>query len=145
MVTVDYSHTPAGIENVLKSVRYINPEIAVSVVFGCGGERDSRKRPEMARLAERYADRVILTSDNPRSEDPEKIISETMSGFRNPAAVTVEADRKAAIETAIKKSPIDGVVVVAGKGDEAVQEIDGKREPFDDRIVAREILLGFIS
>lgn len=145
MVIVDYSHTPAGIENVLKSVRHINPDVAVSVVFGCGGERDSRKRPEMAKLAERYADRVILTSDNPRSEDPEKIISETMSGFRNPTAVTVEVDRKAAIETAIKRSPIDGVVVVAGKGDEAVQEIDGKREPFDDRIVAREILSGVIS
>ncbi|MDG1845812.1 MAG: UDP-N-acetylmuramoyl-L-alanyl-D-glutamate--2,6-diaminopimelate ligase [Acidimicrobiales bacterium] len=145
IVIVDYSHTPAGIENVLKSVRYINPKVAVSVVFGCGGERDSLKRPEMAKLAERYADRVILTSDNPRNEDPEKIISETMSGFRNPTAVIVEADRKAAIETAITNSPINGVVVVAGKGDEAVQEIDGKREPFDDRIVAREVLSGVIS
>ena len=68
-----------------------------------------------------------------------------MSGFRNPTAVIVEADRKAAIETAITNSPINGVVVVAGKGDEAVQEIDGKREPFDDRIVAREVLSGVIS
>jgi UDP-N-acetylmuramoyl-L-alanyl-D-glutamate--2,6-diaminopimelate ligase len=145
MVIVDYSHTPAGIENVLTSVRHIDPQVAVTVVFGCGGERDSHKRPEMAKLAERHADRVVLTSDNPRSEDPEKIISETMDGFRNPTAVTVEIDRKAAIETAIKKSPIDGVVVVAGKGDEVVQEINGKLEPFDDRIIAREILSGVVS
>ena len=141
-VIVDYSHTPAGIENVLQAVRKISPEVGLTIVFGCGGNRDSSKRPKMARSAEKHADRVILTSDNPRYEDPLKIIDQTMSGFINPNSIIVEEDREAAIQVAIQSSGPDEVIVIAGKGAETTQEICGKVKPFDDRVIAEQALLG---
>ena len=141
-VIVDYSHTPAGIENVLQAVRWIDPKVRLSVIFGCGGDRDRTKRPEMARAAELHADQVVMTSDNPRDEDPRKIIKETMSGFKNPDAVTVEIERELAIKTTINSAQAGEVVVIAGKGAETTQEIGGKLEPFDDRVIAREALQG---
>ena len=144
-IIVDYSHTPAGIENVLKAVQSIDSNARTSIVFGCGGNRDSSKRPEMARTAETYADQVIVTSDNPRNEDPEMIIEQAMSGFKNPEAVIIEVDREAAITRAITSSQAGEVVVIAGKGDETTQEISGKLEPFDDRVIALNVLQGGIK
>ena len=141
-VIVDYSHTPAGIENVLQAIRRINPEARTSIVFGCGGGRDSSKRPEMARAAESNADQVIITSDNPRNEDPKQIIEDAMCGLKNPEAAIVEVNRKLAIQIAIGSAQADEVVVIAGKGDETTQEIAGKLEPFDDRVIALEALKG---
>ncbi len=142
IVIVDYSHTPAGIENVLQAVRRIAPKARLTVVFGCGGNRDRSKRPEMARAAEMYADRVVITSDNPRFEDPRKIIQEAMSGFDDTDSVVVEEDRGAAIQFAIESSNPDEVIVIAGKGAETVQEIRGKVRPFDDRVIALAALQG---
>ena len=141
-VIVDYSHTPAGIENVLRSVRKISPEVDLTIVFGCGGNRDDSKRPKMARAAEIHADRVIVTSDNPRYEDPRQIIDQTMTGFIDPSPVIVEEDREAAIQLAIQSSDAGGVIVIAGKGAETTQEICGKVKPFDDRVIAEAVLQG---
>ena len=141
-VIVDYSHTPAGIENVLQAVRRISSEVDLTIVFGCGGNRDDSKRPKMARAAEMHADRVIVTSDNPRYEDPRKIIDQTMSGFIDPNPVIVEEDREAAIQLAIQSSDAGGVIVIAGKGAETTQEICGKVKPFDDRVIAEAVLQG---
>ena len=141
-VIVDYSHTPAGIENVLQAVRKISPEVGLTIVFGCGGNRDNSKRPKMARAAEKHADRVIVTSDNPRYEDPLKIIDQTMSGFVDPNSVIVEEDREVAIQLAIQSSNAGEVIVIAGKGAETTQEICGKVKPFDDRVIAEAVLQG---
>ena len=144
-IIVDYSHTPAGIENVLKAVQRIDSKARTSIVFGCGGNRDSSKRPKMAHIAETFADQVIITSDNPRNEDPEKIIKQAMTGFKNPEAVIIEVDRKSAIIRAITSSQSGEVVVIAGKGDETTQEILGKLEPFNDRVIALNVLQGDIK
>jgi len=141
-IIVDYSHTPAGIENVLQAVRWIDPTVPLTVIFGCGGDRDRSKRPEMARAAESYADQVIITSDNPRNEDPKKIIEEAMAGFKKPDVVTVEIDRKLAIQTTINSAQAGEVIVIAGKGAETTQQIGDKLVPFDDRVIAREALRG---
>ncbi|MEC8974516.1 MAG: cyanophycin synthetase, partial [Actinomycetota bacterium] len=141
-IIVDYSHTPAGIENVLQAVRWIDPTAPLTVIFGCGGDRDRSKRPEMARAAESYADQVIITSDNPRNEDPKRIIEEAMAGFKQPDAVTIEIDRKLAIQTTINSSQAGEVIVIAGKGAETTQQIGDKLVPFDDRVIAREALRG---
>jgi UDP-N-acetylmuramyl tripeptide synthase len=112
----------------------------VIVVFGCGGDRDRAKRPMMGRAAAEDADLVIVTNDNPRSEDPLAIIDEITSGIPDGAAAIVEPDRAAAIERAIDAARPGDVVVVAGKGHETTQEIDGVLMPFDDREVARAAL-----
>ncbi len=142
VVVVDYSHTPAGIENVLQAVRRIAPEANLTIVFGCGGNRDASKRPEMARAAEMHADRVFITSDNPRYEDPQEIIKEAILGFQSPDSVIVEIDREIAIQIAIQSAKQGEVVIIAGKGDETTQEIRGKVKAFDDRVIAVEALQG---
>jgi UDP-N-acetylmuramoyl-L-alanyl-D-glutamate--2,6-diaminopimelate ligase len=137
-VLVDYAHTPDSLENVLGAARELGGG-RVHVVFGCGGDRDRGKRPLMGEIAARLADRVIVTSDNPRSEDPEDIIREILGGAG--AGVTALADRRAAIAGAIAGAADGDVVVIAGKGHEQGQEFEaGRKVPFDDVEVAREVL-----
>jgi UDP-N-acetylmuramoyl-L-alanyl-D-glutamate--2,6-diaminopimelate ligase len=137
-VLVDYAHTPDSLENVLRAARQL-ARGRVVCVFGCGGDRDRGKRPEMGRIASELADVAIVTSDNPRSEDPEAIIAEVLAGL-GPGAVT-EVDRRAAIDQAVGLADAGDVVVIAGKGHEQGQEFEGGRKvPFDDVTVAREAL-----
>jgi UDP-N-acetylmuramoyl-L-alanyl-D-glutamate--2,6-diaminopimelate ligase len=139
-VLVDYAHTPDSLENVLQAARALTSG-RVHVVFGCGGDRDRGKRPLMGEIARRLADRVIVTSDNPRSEDPEAIIEEILAGAGHD--VQHDADRQAAIAEAIAGADTGDVVVIAGKGHEQGQEFaDGRKLPFDDKTVARELLGG---
>jgi UDP-N-acetylmuramoyl-L-alanyl-D-glutamate--2,6-diaminopimelate ligase len=135
-VIVDYAHKPGALEHVLRAARDLT-EGSLICVFGCGGDRDRGKRPQMGRLAYELADRAILTSDNPRSEDPRAIIDEVLAGA---PGLEVEPDRAAAIETAIAAAREGDVVLIAGKGHEQGQEIAGVVHPFDDRVVAREAL-----
>jgi UDP-N-acetylmuramoyl-L-alanyl-D-glutamate--2,6-diaminopimelate ligase len=137
-VLVDYAHTPDSLENVLEAARRLTSG-RLHVVFGCGGDRDRRKRPLMGEIAARLADRAIVTSDNPRSEDPEAIIAEILAGM--PPGVEHDADRRTAIGLAIREAGPGDVVVIAGKGHEQGQEFaDGRKLPFDDAQVAREAL-----
>jgi UDP-N-acetylmuramoyl-L-alanyl-D-glutamate--2,6-diaminopimelate ligase len=137
-VLVDYAHTPDSLENVLNAAREL-AEGRLHVVFGCGGDRDRGKRPLMGEIARRLADRVIVTSDNPRSEDPEAIIRAILEGSGHD--VEHNADRRAAIEAAIAGAEGGDVVVIAGKGHEQGQEFAGGRKiPFDDVTVAQEVL-----
>ncbi|HEX5376179.1 MAG TPA: cyanophycin synthetase, partial [Solirubrobacterales bacterium] len=142
-VLVDYAHTPDSLENVLRAARRLTPG-EVIVVFGAGGDRDREKRPLMGRAAAELADLAIVTSDNPRSEDPGSIVAEVLAGTENGAAVAaVEAvpDRRAAIALALGRARPGDSVVIAGKGHEQGQEFEGGRKvPFDDREVAREEL-----
>jgi UDP-N-acetylmuramoyl-L-alanyl-D-glutamate--2,6-diaminopimelate ligase len=142
-VLVDYAHTPDSLENVLEAARELTGR-RVHVVFGCGGDRDRGKRPLMGEIARRLADRVIVTSDNPRSEDPEGIISEILVGAGD--HVEHEVDRRAAIADAIAGADPGDVVVIAGKGHEQGQEFaDSRKVPFDDLLVARELLHGAMT
>jgi UDP-N-acetylmuramoyl-L-alanyl-D-glutamate--2,6-diaminopimelate ligase len=137
-VLVDYAHTPDSLENVLTAARAL-ADGRLHVVFGCGGDRDRGKRPQMGAIAARLADRVIVTSDNPRSEDPEAIIGEILEGAGEDVAGQV--DRRAAIADAIAGAHVGDVVVIAGKGHEQGQEFEaGRKIPFDDVTVAREVL-----
>jgi UDP-N-acetylmuramoyl-L-alanyl-D-glutamate--2,6-diaminopimelate ligase len=136
-VVVDYAHTADALENVLRAVRPLATG-RVIVVFGCGGDRDRGKRPAMARAACRLADHVIITTDNPRSEDPLAIIAEIEAGADG--RQEVEADRRRAIERAIGMAGTGDVVLIAGKGHEQGQDVAGVISPFDDREVAREVL-----
>ena len=137
-VLVDYAHTPDSLENVLSSARTLT-EGSVRVVFGCGGDRDRGKRPLMGEIAARLADHVIVTSDNPRSEEPDAIITEILAGIDRP--VDHDADRRAAIFAAIGGAQPGDVVVIAGKGHEQGQEFaGGEKLPFDDVSVARQAL-----
>ena len=137
---VDYAHTPDGLERVLSGARSARPTGRVAVVFGCGGERDPGKRPLMGEVAGRLADLVVVTNDNPRSEDPMSIIDEVASGVGPGADLVVEPDRRAAIGRAVGWARAGDVVVVAGKGHETVQQIGQEAIPFDDRVVAREVI-----
>jgi UDP-N-acetylmuramoyl-L-alanyl-D-glutamate--2,6-diaminopimelate ligase len=139
-VLVDYAHTPDSLENVLRAARNLTGG-HVHVVFGCGGDRDRGKRPLMGALASRLADRVIVTSDNPRSEDPEAIVREILVGS-GPGTEAI-VDRRAAIAETIAGAGDGDVVVIAGKGHEQGQEFEsGRKIPFDDVVVAREVLRG---
>ena len=139
-VVVDYAHTPDSLENVLLAARKLTAG-RLHVVFGCGGDRDRTKRPLMGEIAKRLADHVIVTSDNPRSEDPEAIISEILVG--SGADVEHDADRREAIASAIAAADSGDVVVIAGKGHEQGQQFEaGRKVPFDDVTVARAALRG---
>jgi UDP-N-acetylmuramoyl-L-alanyl-D-glutamate--2,6-diaminopimelate ligase len=139
-VLVDYSHTPDSLENALRAAREL-AENRVIAVFGAGGDRDRGKRPLMGAIAAREADVAIVTSDNPRSEDPDAIIAEILDGIDDRAGVEVDADRRAAIRRAVELAQAGDVLVIAGKGHEQGQEFaDGRKEPFDDVGVAREAL-----
>jgi UDP-N-acetylmuramoyl-L-alanyl-D-glutamate--2,6-diaminopimelate ligase len=139
-VLVDYAHTPDSLENVLRAARGLT-QSRLRVVFGCGGDRDRGKRPQMGEIARRLADEVIVTSDNPRSEDPEAIIDEILAGSGHD--VDHDPDREAAIAQALREAQPGDVVVIAGKGHEQGQEFaDGHKIPFDDVAVARALLAG---
>ncbi len=139
-VIVDYSHTPAGIEQVLQSVRQIDPVASIWIVFGAGGDRDRDKRPLMGAAAEANADHVVVTSDNPRSEDPDAVIEDILTGITDRAKVQVEPDRRRAIELALSGHGEGAVIVVAGKGHETTQTIGDDVLEFDDRQVVRELI-----
>jgi UDP-N-acetylmuramoyl-L-alanyl-D-glutamate--2,6-diaminopimelate ligase len=139
-VLVDYAHTPDSLENVLRAARGVS-EGRVLAVFGAGGDRDRDKRPKMGRAASSLSDLAVVTSDNPRSEDPGAIIEEILAGVENGSSVEVEPDRRAAIALALNRARTGDIVVIAGKGHEQGQELeDGRKIPFDDREVAREEL-----
>jgi UDP-N-acetylmuramoyl-L-alanyl-D-glutamate--2,6-diaminopimelate ligase len=145
-VLVDYAHTPDSLENVLRAARLLTQGRLVCV-FGCGGDRDRDKRPKMGEIAARLADRCVVTSDNPRSEDPNAIIAEILAGIPGYANgdgfqdIAVEPDRRAAIASALEDARPGDTVVIAGKGHEQGQEFEnGRKIPFDDRTVAAELL-----
>lgn len=130
-VVVDYAHTPDALEQVLLSLRK-HCRGKLICVFGCGGNRDRGKRPGMGAIAELYADEVIVTNDNPRSESPLEIVQDIQEGFKNPELVLVETDRATAIRYAVQKATIDDIVLIAGKGHETTQVIGEEVLPFDD-------------
>jgi UDP-N-acetylmuramoyl-L-alanyl-D-glutamate--2,6-diaminopimelate ligase len=143
LVIVDYAHTPDGLQNVLNAAEKIVSETGRLIcVFGCGGDRDVTKRPQMGRIAENLCDKVIVTSDNPRTEDPQQIITDILTGIQelDSKGVTVEPDRAVAIEQAILNSAPDDVIVIAGKGHEDYQIINYQKFHFDDREEARKAL-----
>jgi UDP-N-acetylmuramyl tripeptide synthase len=142
-VIVDYAHTPAGLEVVLGEARNLAAGGRVVCVFGCGGNRDRAKRPAMGSVAARLSDLAVVTSDNPRAEDPLEIIEEVLGGipgWRENPGVVVEPDRGVAIRRALDAAVPGDVVVVAGKGHETYQEVGGRRLPFDDAVEARQAL-----
>ncbi|MEO7556202.1 MAG: UDP-N-acetylmuramoyl-L-alanyl-D-glutamate--2,6-diaminopimelate ligase [Acidimicrobiales bacterium] len=148
LVVVDYAHTPDGLEQVLRAGRDVAGDRRVHLVFGCGGERDATKRPAMGAIATRLADRVIVTSDNPRSEDPDAIIEAILSGVgdakirRVERTLLVEPDRRTAIAAALAGAAPDDIVIIAGKGHETTQVTGAETVAFDDRVVARRLLDG---
>ena len=139
-VLVDYAHTPDSLENVLRAARRLTAGRLIAV-FGAGGDRDRDKRPKMGRAGAELADLTVITSDNPRSEDPRAIVAEVAAGAAGAAELEVEPDRRAAIALALGRAEPGDTVVIAGKGHEQGQEFEGGRKvPFDDREVAREEL-----
>jgi UDP-N-acetylmuramoyl-L-alanyl-D-glutamate--2,6-diaminopimelate ligase len=139
-VLVDYAHTPDSLENVLRAARRLTEGRVISV-FGAGGDRDRDKRPKMGRAGAELSDLTVITSDNPRSEDPEAIVAEVASGAEGAAELEVVVDRRAAISLALSRAEPGDTVVIAGKGHEQGQEFEnGRKIPFDDREVAREEL-----
>ncbi len=143
---VDYAHTADSLENVLSAARSTAGDGRVLVVFGCGGDRDRGKRPAMGHAATSLADFAVVTSDNPRSEDPLAIIGEILPGARGGGgAFAVEPDRRAAIRLALSEARAGDVVVVAGKGHETGQEFADHTDPFDDRVVAAEELRALLG
>jgi len=147
LVIVDYAHTPDGLENVLKSAREITPKDGKLIcLFGCGGDRDATKRPKMGAIAERLADKIIITSDNPRSEDPQIIITDIIAGLKsvNTDNVIVEPDRAAAIAYLKTVANNNDVVLIAGKGHEDYQILKDRTILFDDREEARKVFEGSV-
>ena len=143
LTIIDYAHTPDALTAMLAAVRQHLPAASkrrLLVVFGCGGDRDRGKRAAMAKAAEAGAEVVFLTSDNPRGEDPERILDDAMQGFREPDRVCRMADRARAIESAVGAARSTDIVLIAGKGHETYQEIDGVRQPFSDLDQARAAL-----
>lgn len=142
-VVVDYAHTPDGLENILQTAKAF-AQGKIIVVFGCGGDRDRTKRPIMGALAARYADYVVVTSDNPRSEEPESILREIEVGVKEAGLSSAQycmiTDRKAAIREALTLAKAEDIILIAGKGHETYQILKDRTIPFDDREVAREIL-----
>jgi UDP-N-acetylmuramyl-tripeptide synthetase len=143
LVLVDYAHTPDALQQALLALQPLARRRAgrLWVVVGCGGDRDPGKRPQMAAAAEAQADQVVLTSDNPRSEDPQAILAQMRTGLRHPEQVVVEIDRSRAIALAAARAQVADVVLVAGKGHEDYQEVQGVRRPFSDRGEVRAALL----
>jgi len=139
VVVIDYAHTPDALENALTSLKAIC-ESKLICVFGCGGGRDKTKRKLMGALAERYADRIILTDDNPRDEPSDRIMKDILAGISGATTTTVEKSRANAIQLAINEAGKGDLVLVAGKGHETYQEIAGVRYPFSDRQQIRRLL-----
>ena len=142
MVVIDYAHTPDALEKVLTALQPVAQGRGGRLwcVFGCGGDRDASKRPQMAAIAEAHADQLVLTSDNPRSEDPLAILAQMRTGLTRPQAIRLEPDRHAAIALALASCGPQDVVLLAGKGHENYQEINGVKLPFSDRDQAQALL-----
>ncbi len=141
-VVVDYAHTPHALETVLQALRpHCRGELIC--LFGAGGDRDKGKRPQMGAVAERYADRVVLTSDNPRGEQPQKILDEIAAGFLEPQRAQCIVDRGAAIDAVVAEAAADDLILVAGKGHEDTQHIGDRRLAFSDRERVRQALRGY--
>ena len=138
-VIVDYAHTPDGLKKVLESIKKLC-EGKLITVFGCGGDRDSGKRPLMGSIAEEFSDYVFITSDNPRSEDPEKIVSEILKGIEKRDQIKIEIDRFIAIKESIEFAKKEDIVLIAGKGHEDYQILNDKIIDFDDRKIAYKFL-----
>lgn len=137
-VIIDYAHTPDGLENIISAVRAF-AKARVITVFGCGGNRDATKRPKMGSIAEELSDIAIVTSDNPRCEEPNSIIEDILKGMKKDNHITV-ANRKEAIRRAMEIAQKDDIIILAGKGHETYQEIDHIKHDFDERVVVKEIL-----
>ena len=144
-VFVDYAHSPDALENVLTALNKVRENLQSSAriwtIFGCGGDRDKGKRPLMAEMALKYSDEVVVTSDNPRTEDPQAIIKDIMVGVKSQDKTHVIVDRKEAIFETLKKVNEGDVVLIAGKGHEDYQIIGTQKFPFSDVEVAEEALL----
>ncbi len=141
-VFVDYAHTPDALDNVSSTLKEISKQgQKLTIVFGCGGDRDPSKRPQMAGIAEKYGDKIYVTTDNPRTEKPQDIIDQILTGFSDLSTVQSIVSREEAIERAISEAGPDEIVLIAGKGHETYQEVHGLRSHFDDREVARRALL----
>ncbi len=138
-VFVDYAHTPDALDNVLRTLRALRPNRIITV-FGCGGDRDRTKRPKMAAAAAEGSDICVLTSDNPRTEDPDVIIADAAAGFPPGARAAKISDRKHAIQTALEHAREGDIILIAGKGHEDYQDIQGVKHPFDDRKTAYQLL-----
>lgn len=136
LIIVDFAHTPDGMFQVFNALKEKN----IIALFGAGGDRDKEKRQQMGRIASGFAKTIIITSDNPRTEDPEKIVSDILSGIEKPEGVHVELDRKKAIKLAMELQQCDDVLLILGKGDEEYQIIYDKKIPFDDREIVKSIL-----
>jgi UDP-N-acetylmuramoyl-L-alanyl-D-glutamate--2,6-diaminopimelate ligase len=143
-VIIDYAHTPDALENVLKTIGNIRTgNETVFTVVGCGGDRDKTKRPKMAEIACELGDKVVLTSDNPRTEDPNVIIQDMMEGvgghhFKKTLSIT---DRREAIKSAISMAEPGDIILIAGKGHETYQEIQGVKHDFDDKAIVKELFI----
>ena len=140
-VVLDYAHTPDAMENVLKTLREIAPKKQLVCLFGCGGDRDRTKRPEMAAVAEKWADRIVVTSDNSRSEKTEDILEDIRKGFttKGLARAIFIADRREAIRTAILTADPGATILLAGKGHETYQIIGTEKRHFDEREIVLDI------
>lgn len=136
LVIIDFAHTHDGMAKVMESF----PGKKILVVFGAGGDRDRQKRPLMGEVAERYGTHLMVTSDNPRSENPQTIIGDILMGIKDRSHVSVEADRELAIQKALEMAEGFDVVLILGKGDEEYQEVDGKKYPFSDKEIIKNIL-----
>ena len=139
-VIIDYAHTPDALKNVLESISDF-AEGKIIVVFGCGGDRDSQKRPLMGSIAANFSDHIFITSDNPRTENPNQIINDILSGIKNKNNINVEINRYSAIEKAINLAKSDDTILIAGKGHENYQILKNKTIEFDDKKVASDILI----
>ncbi|HJU27033.1 MAG TPA: UDP-N-acetylmuramyl-tripeptide synthetase, partial [Rhodanobacteraceae bacterium] len=139
LVVVDYAHTPDALQQALSTLR-AHCEGKLICVFGAGGDRDKGKRPHMGAIVERHADIAIVTDDNPRNEDGDAIVSAIVAGFAHPENAIVQRDRARAIDLALREAAAGDVVLIAGKGHEAYQEIGGSKRPFDDLAVASAAL-----
>ncbi len=140
-VLIDYAHTDDALKNVLSTLKPLCKG-RLTVVFGCGGDRDKTKRPRMAKVAEKFADKITVTSDNPRTEDADSIIEDIMAGFTDSAAekITIEVDRRKAIAATIRQARVDDIILIAGKGHETYQVIGTEKSDFSDKEIASEYL-----
>ena len=139
-IMIDYAHSPESLESILNAVKSYTRGRVISV-FGCGGDRDTSKRPIMGEISGRIADFTIITSDNPRTEDPEKIVEQIEEGIKKTKGkYIVIVDRVEAIRYAIQMADKKDIIVLAGKGHEPYQEINGVKYPFDERVIVKEIM-----
>ena len=139
-IMIDYAHSPESLQNILQAVKSYTRGKVISV-FGCGGDRDSGKRPIMGEISGRIADFTIITSDNPRTEDPQKIVDQIEEGIKKTKGnYKVVVDRVEAIKEAMKMATKRDLIVLAGKGHEPYQEINGVKHPFDERIIVRQLV-----